>query len=41
MGIPKIGSMREQGHHAIELIGRTHFDDPFLFDQSFIFKEAE
>ena len=41
MGIPKIGSMREEGHHAIELIGRTHFDDPFLFDQSFIFKEAE
>jgi hypothetical protein len=41
MGIPKIGSMRERGHHAIDLIGRAHFDDPFLFDRSFIFKEAE
>jgi hypothetical protein len=41
MGIPKIGSMREQGHHAIELIGRTHFDDPHLFDHSFVLKEAE
>jgi hypothetical protein len=41
MGIPDIGSMREQGHHAIELIGRTHFDDPYLFDQKFVFKEGE
>jgi hypothetical protein len=40
-GIPDIGSMREQGHHAIELIGRTHFDDPYLFDQNFVFKEGE
>jgi hypothetical protein len=38
MGIPSIGSMRQRGHHAIELIGRAHFDDPDLFDQSFIFK---
>lgn len=38
MGIPSIGSMRQRGHHAIELIGRVHFDDPHLFDQSFIFK---
>jgi len=38
MGIPKIGSMRQRGHHAIELIGRTQFDDPDLFDKSFIFK---
>jgi hypothetical protein len=38
MGIPAIGSMRQRGHHAIELIGRAHFDDPDLFDQSFIFK---
>jgi hypothetical protein len=38
MGIPKIGSMRQRGHQAIELIGRSHFDDPDLFDQSFIFK---
>jgi len=38
MGISSIGSMRQRGHHAIELIGRTHFDDPFLFDKSFMFK---
>jgi hypothetical protein len=38
MGIPSIGSMRQRGHHAIELIGRALFDDPNLFDQSFIFK---
>ncbi len=38
MGIPKIGSMRQRGHHAIELIGRTQFDDPNLFDESFVFK---
>jgi hypothetical protein len=38
MGIPSVGSMREQNHHAIELIGRDHFDDPYLFDRSFIFK---
>jgi len=38
MGIPKIGSMRQRGHHAIELIGRSRFDDPDLFDESFIFK---
>jgi hypothetical protein len=38
MGIPSIGSMRQRGHHAIELIGRVHFDDPYLFDESFLFK---
>jgi hypothetical protein len=38
MGIPSIGSMRQRGHHAIELIGRVLFDDPNLFDESFIFK---
>jgi hypothetical protein len=38
MGIPKIGSMRQRGHHAIELIGRVQFDDPTLFDESFVFK---
>ncbi len=38
MGIPSIGSMRQRGHHAIELIGRAHFDDPYLFEKSFIFK---
>jgi hypothetical protein len=38
MGIPSVGSMRQRGHHAIELIGRVHFDDPRLFDQNFAFK---
>ena len=38
MGIPSIGSMRQRGHHAIELIGRSHFDDPDLFDTYFFFK---
>jgi len=38
MGIPSIGSMRQRGHHAIELVGRVHFDDPYLFDKNFIFK---
>jgi hypothetical protein len=38
MGIHKIGSMRQRGHHAIELIGRAQFDDPTLFDESFVFK---
>jgi hypothetical protein len=38
MGIRSIGSMRQRGHHAIELIGRVHFDDPNLFDQNFVFR---
>jgi hypothetical protein len=38
MGIPSVGSMRQRGRHATELIGRAHFDDPYLFDQNFIFK---
>jgi hypothetical protein len=38
MGIPSIGSMRQRGHHAIELIGKDHFDNPYLFDQNFVFK---
>jgi hypothetical protein len=38
MGIPSVGSMRQRGHHALELIGRSHFDDPDLFDRSFVFK---
>ncbi len=38
MGIPKIGSMRQRGHHAIELIGRVQFDDPTLSDECFVFK---
>jgi hypothetical protein len=38
MGIPSIGSMRQRGHHAIELIGKDHFDNPCVFDQNFVFK---
>jgi hypothetical protein len=38
MGIPSIGSMRQRGHQAIELIGEDHFDNPHLFDQNFVFK---
>jgi hypothetical protein len=38
MGVPSVGSMRQRGHHAIELIGKDHFDNPYLFDQNFVFK---
>ncbi len=37
MGIHSIGSMRQRGHHAIDLIGREHFDNPQLFNRNFIF----
>jgi hypothetical protein len=38
MGIPRIGSMRQRGHHAVRLVGRAHFDDPDLFDRTFLFQ---
>jgi hypothetical protein len=38
MGIRSVGSMRQRGHHAIELIGKDHFDNPNLFDQNFVFR---
>jgi hypothetical protein len=38
MGIPSIGSMRQRGHHAIDLVSRVHFDDPYLLDDHFVFK---
>jgi hypothetical protein len=38
MGIPKVGSMRQRGHHAIEFISRVHFDEPGLLDHYFDFK---
>jgi hypothetical protein len=38
MGVPKIGYMRQRGHHAIKLVGRAHFTDPYLYDKSFKFK---
>lgn len=37
-GIPSIGSMRQRGHHAITLSGRTHFDEPGLFEHYFLFR---
>ena len=37
MGVPKVGYMRQRGHHAISLVGREHFDDPYLFEKNFIF----
>lgn len=35
MGIKSVGSMRQRGHQPITLIGRDHFDNPRLFDQTF------
>ncbi len=37
MGIPKVGFMRQRGHHPIKMIGRAHFDDPILLNRNFIF----
>lgn len=39
MGIPKIGYMRQRGHHAIKMVGREHFTNPYLFDRNFTFKQ--
>ena len=41
MGIPSVGSMRQRGNHPIALRGRVHFDDPYLFEQNFVFKLGE
>ncbi len=38
MGVPRVGSMRQRGHHAVELVGRAHFDDPDFFDTRFDFR---
>ena len=38
MGIPSVGSMRQRGHQAIDFIGRSHFDDPDLFERNFVLK---
>ena len=35
MGVPAPGAMRQFGHHATAFIGRRHFDDPALIEQSF------
>ena len=41
MGIPKVGYMRQRGHHAIQLIDRDHFSNPYLFDKHFAFATDE
>ena len=38
MGIPKVGFMRQRGHHAVKLVGREHFSNPFLFDKNFVYE---
>lgn len=38
MGIPRIGYMRQRGHHAIHIVGRAHFTEPDLFDRYFNFR---
>jgi hypothetical protein len=38
MGIPRVGSMRQRGHHAVEFIGRAHFDGPDIFNRNFGFQ---
>ena len=35
MGIPSPGGMRQWGHHATAFVGRRHFDDVRLFENSF------
>ena len=32
-GVRGAGSIRQWSHHATTLVGKTHFDDPFLFEQ--------
>ena len=35
MGIESAGAMRQWGTHATAFVGRRHFDDPYLIDNSF------
>lgn len=35
-GVRNPGALRQWGHHPTALVGRAHFDDPFLFDQAFV-----
>ena len=37
MGIPKVGYMRQRGHHPIKLVGRAHFTDTDIYDSYFEF----
>lgn len=36
MGIPNSGAMRQWGHHATAFVGRRHFDDARLLENSFV-----
>ena len=38
MGIPRVGAMRQRGHHPTKLVGRAHFDDPWLLEKNFTIK---
>jgi hypothetical protein len=38
MGIPKVGYMRQRSHHAIKLVGRSHFTDTDIYDRYFVFE---
>lgn len=35
-GMNSPGSMRQLGRHPTALVGREHFDDPFLFEKTFV-----
>ena len=40
MGIESPGAMRQWGRHPTAFVGRRHFDDPFLMDQRFGFRQV-
>jgi len=40
MGIESPGAMRQWGRHPTAFVGRRHFDDPFLLDQRFGFRQV-
>lgn len=35
-GVRNPGALRQWGHHPTALVGREHFDDPFLFEKFFV-----
>jgi hypothetical protein len=37
MGIPEVGAMRQRNRHALRLVGRAHFANPWLFERYFEF----
>ncbi|MGM9425883.1 hypothetical protein [Hydrogenophaga sp. MI9] len=40
MGIESPGAMRQWGRHPTAFVGRRHFDDPYLLDQRFGFRQV-